>query len=168
MQFGQYILQLRKCRNRACCGQLRVPIYDLLPNGFMPGPLKIDYTYEGPQLADINSGHFAELPLRLVYQKKEPPNFTFDYFCPSVKADIEARKCPCGMYFATKSMLTEHKRAKACLVTPAHAVTIASGFEVEAEEEAEEYFDRSALTDDMGIPFIDFEQDPDRAEFVDV
>ena len=66
----------------------------------------------GPNL-DEATGRFRDLSLRLLLNHREPENFVFDYYCPSVRGKLAKQTCrQCKKYFSTQAFLTLHRRSK--------------------------------------------------------
>lgn len=60
---SQYLLQITKCGSENCCGLNRSNIRDVLPSGFLPGPVKVKFSKEEKiTAANINdTGKFLPL-----------------------------------------------------------------------------------------------------------
>lgn len=112
---SQYMLQIIKCGEEECCGAMRSKIKLLLPDMFLPPPIKLCEESLFPTIAnqsDIRGqflGLLARRALTLEIEDtkfKQPP---YDYFCPSVQSQLAERICKsCDLYFASKKSLAKH------------------------------------------------------------
>lgn len=116
---SQYLLQIVKCDDLKCCSAKRSNIKALnLENNFLPAPtplnnsptLKVDVsspTAFYPSLYLLNN---IKLPER-ESQRTKCNEIPFDFYCPSLKNEIESRVCHhCGIYFSAKTMLEQHTK----------------------------------------------------------
>ena len=115
------LFQICKCKNINCCGKPRSDLFTVLPDRFFPPPCLIKHEKTTGSLVpeDLNNksddAFFAPLFQRLALNSLLPSNFSgyikmpYDYFCPSVKSQIDSRICKtCGHYFATKKSNEAH------------------------------------------------------------
>lgn len=115
VQESQYLLQIVKCSDTTCCTPARSSIKKLLPNGFLPPPIKLTQTKSGLQVVETvdSNAKFTDLLARLTI-KVEPETKQFlkipyDWSCPSVKGKLANRSCKkCGAYHASKKSLNAH------------------------------------------------------------
>ena len=109
-----------KCDNPVCCDPMRSDLKRVLPDGFLPPPLRVRHDPETSLLVlskpqDTSpSCHFLPLFQRLSLQVKVPWKGTvpYDFHCPSVQGDLKKRVCSeCGIYLASTTRLNDlHKR----------------------------------------------------------
>lgn len=114
--FGQYLLQICKCGDNNCCKPKRSSVFEILPEGKLPGPLPISnesslFTVSSIQCSKIKIDQFAPLLVRVLVKLSNDEKRIFDRFCPSVQSKLEPRTCKdCGKYFSTLQFLTAHKK----------------------------------------------------------
>jgi len=112
---SQYLLQIVKCENLECCAIPRSSLRTILPEGFLPPPLMVWQSESGLAAADIASpdGKFLDLFSRLAI-RLEPKAAGFkavpyDFYCPSVRAQLSIRSCKtCGIYHSSKKAMEAH------------------------------------------------------------
>lgn len=108
---SNYLLQIVKCNDVACCEPPKTNMNRFLKGQFLPPPVKFLTTSSGIKLAAENQGIYFDLSSRLASDFLVPPNTPFDLYCPSLKASIHTKLCSvCGLYFVTKKALLSHKR----------------------------------------------------------
>ncbi|KAJ8682384.1 hypothetical protein QAD02_018176 [Eretmocerus hayati] len=126
---SQYLLQIAKCNDRDCCGDLRSSLKDILPlsDGFLPPPFPLRRKECGilgiPTPADTNPNDSVhDLSLRQSIGLR-PCTTTgspvpYDYYCPSIRDQITGRLCRiCGAYFGSKKrkeLHSKHKHGSEC------------------------------------------------------
>lgn len=72
---SQYFLQITKCDDRECCKTPRSNIFDLLPHGFFPPPIKLGQTFKhGLHPAQLNDAKAKFTPLLTRLALKIQPN----------------------------------------------------------------------------------------------
>ena len=101
-QLCRYSLDLRKCKDRACCQEPQaVDAITLLEenNGFLPPVIK------GKDKHYLNPIHILEY----ADQMKIP---SYDQHCPSIAGEFHFRLCCtiCGKYFPILSFVTRHRK----------------------------------------------------------
>ena len=115
---SQYMLQVVKCSNRACCSAPRSSYFSLLNQRFIPGPLPLEQTNDGLRV-NIGDGKFPSLFVRLVISNDIFPRsassygdeLPYDFACPSMQKSLRQRVCKkCGLYHASVKSLNSHKR----------------------------------------------------------
>jgi len=112
-----FLFQIVKCRNDQCCKPFRSDLRRLLHQGFLPGPYPTRSTTNGievPSPDKHKDGKYAPFLLRQAWDIRPPCASTqempYDSYCPSVRSDIEERKCPNGgVYFASKASKERHR-----------------------------------------------------------
>lgn len=115
---SQYFLQISKCNNLQCCGEIRSNIRSLLTGQFLSPPYPLHQTNEGSIIIPPPNSEqpikFAPLLVRLAVKitpKHEYQQIPYDLYCPSVFREIKERICDqCDTYFATKSSLATHHK----------------------------------------------------------
>uniref|UniRef100_A0ABD2VUK1 C2H2-type domain-containing protein n=1 Tax=Trichogramma kaykai TaxID=54128 RepID=A0ABD2VUK1_9HYME len=116
---SQYCLQIVKCTSLDCCKSPRSNIFSILPERFLPPPMKIGQSFErGMYPAKFNEKGCKFLPLLARLATKIEPNapgfikVPYDYYCPSVHNKLSERSCSvCGLYFCSKKACEEHFRS---------------------------------------------------------
>ena len=117
---SQYLLQIVRCQDEACCMSFQSSYLKVVPGRFLPPPLPIVQTSSGVQWAkDDKEATYLSLYQNLALRsslmppkmaKKYPKGVPYDLSCPSAKPDIEKRLCPaCGLYFGTIKSRKQHK-----------------------------------------------------------
>lgn len=117
VQQSQYCLQIVKCSNESCCGQRRTNYNEIFPARFLPPPVLYYSVDKGITYAPVgsSSGTFGSLYQRLALLHLQPSHdflrMPFDFYCPSVTADLEKRVCnQCGLYFPSQAAKRNHAR----------------------------------------------------------
>ncbi|KAK3907774.1 Cytochrome b6-f complex iron-sulfur subunit [Frankliniella fusca] len=108
---SQYLLQIVKCPNRLCCDQLRSNLASVLPQRFLPPPVKVAHNSDGLLTVSDPASAEGNFPNLLAMTALNIPNkpSVYDFFCPSVQNDLEARTCDfCGLYFPSITAKKEH------------------------------------------------------------
>ncbi|KAF9422454.1 hypothetical protein HW555_001852, partial [Spodoptera exigua] len=116
---SQYLLQVVKCDDRACCGDLRSSLRSILPARFVIPPYPILQSSSGlciPKPQEHDGKTFATFLLRRslgITPTHEGFNkLPYDLYCPSLQKDrrqLMERTCQwCGLYFCTKKKVKEH------------------------------------------------------------
>lgn len=111
---SQYMLQISKCSDLACCTMSRSKLRKILPDGFMPPPLLLTSNLEAaPPLKEDAS--FCPLYLQLALKVEVPlghfKKLPYDFYCPTLQGELIERCCSkCGTYFASKTSMKEHKK----------------------------------------------------------
>jgi hypothetical protein len=143
---SQYSLQIVKCYDRNCCPPPRSSILTILPDRFIPPPVRYVLADLGPVAAPVglDAGHFGSLEKRLLLKGLDPktayPALPFDYYCPSVQDKLAKRVCgDCGLYFSTVIAMNSHRK----IHNSASTTTIS----FIQEEEEEEVNDNNANND---------------------
>lgn len=114
VQTSQYLLQIVKCSDRDCCSETRSSYFKFIQNRFLPAPIPMKNDLIVPTSSE-NYKDCKYLPLfkRLAIDPTGIPfhnKLKYDTYCPSI-LNIENRICGgCGQYFASQSMLMEHKK----------------------------------------------------------
>ena len=93
-RISQYMLQIVKCNDSDCCGEMQSVWKDVFPKRFLPAPVKMRHTQAGPQVPLPNdekaSDTFPNLSVRvLLDQTVGIPNMPHDRYCPSVQNNLE-------------------------------------------------------------------------------
>ena len=118
-RISQY-MQIVKCSDSDCCGEMRSVWKDVFPNRFLPAPVKMHGTQAGPQVPLRNkekaSDTFPNLDMRVLLNKIDGiPSMPHDRYCPSVQKNLERRVCPqCGIYYPSIAALKQHQRGAPC------------------------------------------------------
>ncbi|KAL4710004.1 hypothetical protein ACJJTC_015982 [Scirpophaga incertulas] len=117
VQESQYFLQIVKCTNKECCGDIRSDIRKILPQGFFPPPypLRSESSLIFPSPEDVKaSDHFASLFVRQSLNMEVEAPFKivpYDFYCPSIQDALIERICSvCSKYFASKKAAQLHKK----------------------------------------------------------
>lgn len=115
VQTSQYFLQIVKCDNVKCCGQMRSSLKDVLKSQFIPPPMPVEKTTSLKfSIGSESQSKFAPLLLTILLKDlmpKQHKKVPYDTFCPSVKDVIEKRMCQsCHLYFASANLLQTHKQ----------------------------------------------------------
>ena len=64
VRLSQYLLQIKKCDSRECCKSPRSNIFEILPDGLLPPPMRVKQTFErGLHPAQLNDKSSKFLPL---------------------------------------------------------------------------------------------------------
>ncbi|KAL4721037.1 hypothetical protein ACJJTC_012456 [Scirpophaga incertulas] len=116
---SQYLLQVVKCDDHACCGDLRSSLRSILPERFVIPPYPILQSSSGlciPKPQEHDGKTFATFLLRRslgITPTHEGFNkLPYDLYCPSLQKDrrqLLERTCQwCGLYFCTKKKVKEH------------------------------------------------------------
>ena len=114
------MLQIVKCNDSDCCGEMRSVWKDVFPKRFLPAPVKMHHTQAGPQVPLPNdekvSDIFHNFGMRVLLDKIVGiPSMPHDRYCPSVQKNLEQRVCPqCGIYHPSIAALKRHQRDAAC------------------------------------------------------
>lgn len=119
VQESQYLLQIVKCSDRACCEQPRSSYFSVIKERFLPPPLPLLQTTDGLCSAvDDSNAQFSSLFINLALGKSVLPTratrrfpkcIPYDYACPSLQADLPKRVCgACGKYFASMKSMKAH------------------------------------------------------------
>ncbi|CAG5001392.1 unnamed protein product [Parnassius apollo] len=116
---SQYLLQVVKCDDRACCGHMRSSLRSILSERFVIPPYPILQSSSGlcilkPQEHDGKT--FATFLLRrslgITPTHEGFKKLPYDLYCPSLQKDRQQlleRTCQrCGLYFCTKKKVKEH------------------------------------------------------------
>ncbi|KAJ8666270.1 hypothetical protein QAD02_007932 [Eretmocerus hayati] len=121
---SQYLLQISKCQDKACCSPPRSNLRSILPTGFLPSPTLV-HNEKGtgilkavPLGEEHANARFLPLFQRLALVNLEIPNpdgfkkIPYDLYCPSVRSELSGRICKtCGIYFVTKKAATDHMKS---------------------------------------------------------
>ncbi|XP_060801623.1 uncharacterized protein LOC106141435 [Amyelois transitella] len=116
---SQYLLQVVKCDDRACCGDLRSSLRSILPERFVIPPYPILQSSSGlyiPKPQEHDGKTFATFLLRrslgITPTHDGFNKLPYDLYCPSLQKDrrqLLERTCQwCGLYFCTKKKVKEH------------------------------------------------------------
>ena len=117
-RISQYFLQIVKCSDIACCGELRIKWSSVFPNRFFPAPLQFRISSVGPIVlcaSDIKKyDRFANLwktiALSNLVPRKQTRNLPYDTFCPSVAGTIQRRTCAeCSIYHHSIAAKERHQ-----------------------------------------------------------
>lgn len=117
MQESQYLLQITKCTDPACCSQTRSSLRAVLPDGFLPPPVPVTNT-GGLRCttAKETGARFPPLFLTLSLQRvgdseKQERGAPYDGHCPSVERALASRVCvKCGKYHGSATSRQAHQR----------------------------------------------------------
>ena len=119
-RISQHMLQIVKCNDSDCCGEMRSVQKDMFPKRFLPAPVKMGLTPAGPQVPLPNDEEawdtFPNLSMRVLLDKiVGVPSMPRDRYCPSVQKNLERLLCPqCGIYYSSIAALKRHQRGAAC------------------------------------------------------
>ncbi|KAJ8680486.1 hypothetical protein QAD02_016273 [Eretmocerus hayati] len=121
---SQYLLQVVKCNDRDCCGDLGCSLKYILPQSddVLPPPFLLRRSKDGileiPTREDTNSNDsFCDLFLKQSiglrpFTTTASP-VSYDYYCPSVRNRITGHLCQlCGAYFGSKKRKELHSKYK--------------------------------------------------------
>lgn len=104
-----------KCSDEDCCGQSRSSLRNLLPNGFLPPPIKLQQIQNGLMVSQVNSDYgtylnlFARLAVKLQPEAPDFQQIPYDWFCPSVHDKLTSKTCKeCGLYQTSNKTLLQH------------------------------------------------------------
>ena len=117
VQESQYLLQITKCTDPACCSQTRSSLRAVLPDGFLPPPVPVTNT-GGLRCttAKETGARFPPLFLTLSLQRvgdseKQERGAPYDGHCPSVERALASRVCvKCGKYHGSATSRQAHQR----------------------------------------------------------
>ncbi|XP_052132755.1 uncharacterized protein LOC127752143 [Frankliniella occidentalis] len=108
---SQYLLQIVKCKNTSCCSPLRSNLATILPNRFLPPPVKVTQDAEGMLTVPEPTSTEGNFPNLYALSALNIPNkpTVYDTFCPSVQSELVPRTCEhCGLYFPSQTAKNEH------------------------------------------------------------
>ncbi|KAJ8670917.1 hypothetical protein QAD02_002176 [Eretmocerus hayati] len=113
---SQYLLQIIKCNDVRCCSPLRSNLKHIIHENFLPAPFSIiQDPFSVPPPTDHHTGRFScllvrqSLTLRPSYTRTK--KLPYHHYCPSLQQEISGRTCSqCGIYFASKVSLDQHKK----------------------------------------------------------
>ena len=93
-RISQYLLQIVKCNDSDCCGEMQSVWKDVFPKRFLPAPVKMHRTQAGPQVPLPNdekvSDIFHNLGMRVLLDKIVGiPSMPHDRYCPSVQKNLQ-------------------------------------------------------------------------------
>jgi hypothetical protein len=121
---SQYCLQIVKCRDLKCCQAPRSSILDILPDRFIPPPIRYVRQDSGPAPAPIESeeGRFGSLGQHFLLKALDPNTeflqMPFDLYCPSIQDKMAQRIYGrCGLYFSTVLALNNHRKLHRSLLS---------------------------------------------------
>ncbi|XP_050498755.1 uncharacterized protein LOC126879621 [Diabrotica virgifera virgifera] len=127
---SQYLLQVVKCDDRACCGHMRSSIRTILSERFVIPPYPILQGSSGlyiPKPEDHDGKTFAPFLLRRsldiapIYE--DFGKLVYDQYCPSLQKDhhiLLERTCQrCALYFCTKKKAKAHENS--CHIKQLHS-----------------------------------------------
>ena len=115
----QYMLQIVKCNDSDCCGEMWSVWKDDFTKRFLP--VKIPHTQAGPQVPSLNdekaSDNFPNLGMRVLLDKIVGIPSTLNYpYCPSLRKNLEWQVClQCGIYYPSIRALKQHQQGAACV-----------------------------------------------------
>ena len=156
---SQYLLQIVKCNDIQCCKPRRSTISNVLPNRFIPSPVKYGKNEQGVFMASIDndSAHYGSLSDRALLSSFIPVDMLFDRYCPSVQDNLHKRTCGrCSIYHCSASALTLHKRT-GCLAKSVSEEKLTIECDIDDQEEnlpSEPEFDDNP---DDSVPIISIE-----------
>ena len=124
---SQYLLQIVKCTDVACCSPFQSSYLKVIKDRFLPPPIPVVYSQNGIEWAkDDKEASYLSLFQNIALQasltpkqaiKKFPKGIAYDYLCPSTNDVLTGRLCyHCGLYFGSiKSNVyhSSHCRTKA-------------------------------------------------------
>ena len=122
-RISQCFLQIVKCLDEACCGNMRTNWVGIFPDRFLPAPVPVRQTHGGPSVPRVNdvklTDKFPGLWRRLAINELIPASkyspLPYDTYCPSVKVDVPRRTCNmCEVYYP--SIAAKQRHQKACHV----------------------------------------------------
>ena len=148
---SQYLLQIVKCDDIACCGPFLSAYRTIVPDRFLPPPYAV---YQSPEeglkwIRSDKTGVYLSLHQAMQLRslippfihRKFPKQLPYDAFNPGVKEDSLKKRCCkiCGLYSGTIKSINKHQ--KDCVASRrASRVSGGSGAsnsnEVEEEEDA--------------------------------
>lgn len=119
---SQYLLQVVKCDNRACCRNMRSSLRLVLSGRFLTPPFPILQSSCGlyiPKPEDHDGKTFAPFLLRrslgITPTHEGFEKMPYDLYCPSLKGErhqLVGRTCKqCGLYFCAKKNAQTHRRS---------------------------------------------------------
>jgi hypothetical protein len=149
---SQYLLQIVKCDDSNCCKEFRSTIRDILSERFIPPPVLYVKRNEGIKTSDDMTGHFNSLSRRLALKCSVKHRFhvlPFDYYCPSIRENIEERICEiCGLYCLSKNNVKSHKKLHKNTSIHNYSMTEETGHEIIEEMFIDNNIDINANEDD--------------------
>ena len=116
---SQYLLQIVKCTDVACCSPFQSSYLKVIKNRFLPPPIPVIYSQNGIERAkDDKEASYLSLFQNIALQasltpkqaiKKFPKGIPYNYSCPSTKDVLTGRLCyHCGLYFGSIKSTVNH------------------------------------------------------------
>lgn len=162
---SQYLLQIVKCTSFECCGSWRSNLLSIIPNRFLPAPIKFFHRSNGifASKYDDERGRFGSLPQRVFLQNLLPKtkykDFPFDYYCPSLQDQLPKRICTrCGLYCPSQAALKRHMSM--------HESGVSVTVDPLADDEYSQ-LDQRASNEDLQLPIVQNIFDLFRSPFED-
>lgn len=126
---SQYFTQVVKCNDLTCYTAPRSAYFSIVPIRFLPDPIPIVQTNEGleapnppgskdeqktflPLFSSLAISKESILPASIL-ESTNHQRLPYDQYCPSVQSVLKGRICKdpdCGLYFASKVMLNNHRK----------------------------------------------------------
>ena len=115
---SQYLLQIVKCEDKACCETFESSYLSIVNDRFLPPPLAVAQTKDGLlAVVDDKKGKYLSLHQNLSMRgqlssfgnRRFPKGIPYDFSNPAVKDVLQRRICPeCGLYFGAIGMMESH------------------------------------------------------------
>ena len=117
---SQYLLQIVKCTDAACCSPFQSSYLKIMKDRFLPPPLPVTYEKKGgiEWAKDVKEAKYLSLFQNLALNArlipcrasdKYPKGIPYDYSCPSTKDCLSDRICKyCGLYFGSIKSKQNH------------------------------------------------------------
>ena len=138
-RIAKYFLQIVKCTKWECCGEFCTSWLKLFPQRFLPAPVPLQQSGEGPEVPSVNDARHTDLFLGLWKRNIVDlfvPNsrysaLPYDSYCLSVMTKVTKRVCKkCDIYYPSIGALKQHQ--KVC----------SSGIDTVDEESSDEEFEQ--------------------------
>ena len=129
---SQYMVQVVKCSDEACCTKIRSSYFSLIKDKFLPGPLPIEQSLEKGLRVTVGSDRFLPLFVRLALHSDTlprsagsyPKGIPYDFACPNMQNKLKQRVCnECGLYHASVKSVISHKK----ICNPERRVNVTNG-----------------------------------------
>ena len=107
----QYFLQISKCLDEDCCSKPRSKLRSILPDGFLPPPLRLTDSLEAASPASTEGAFiplFVQLAMKIDFPTERLTSVPYDFYCPSIQDQLLKRICKkCGHYFGSQQRMKD-------------------------------------------------------------